>query len=82
MGYRLPGNWSLPVLIGEIGAIYGDPVELETFKNSLQCLNQWNMSYLAFTWKPSIWKLVDYPMSNPALSVTGATFVQKILEVS
>lgn len=81
-GYELPVTWNLPVLIGEIGAVYGDATELETFKNALQCLNEWNMSYLAFTWRPGFWKLVDYPMSNPALSETGIVLVQKIEEGS
>jgi len=81
-GYKLPVSLNVPTLIGEIGAVYGDATELETFKNALQCLNEWNMSYLAFTWRPGFWKLVDYPMSNPVLSETGGVLVQKIAEGS
>ncbi len=82
MGYNLPIEWDLPVLIGETGAIYGDVLELETFNSTLRCLNEWHMSYLAFTWKPSMWKLTDYPMSNPVLTETGIVFVNRVLEGS
>jgi hypothetical protein len=71
----------VPVLIGEIGAANGNPIELATFKNSLTCLNQWNMSYLVFTWKPnSLWNVLNYPMSNPVLTETGVAFIQKVME--
>ena len=82
-GYDLPQSWNLPVLIGEVGAVYGDATELETFRNALQCLNEWNMSYLAFTWSNSgLWRLCYYPMSSPVLSETGSVLVQKIVEGS
>jgi len=78
--YDVVVNSSIPIYIGEFGAVYSDPVPFAFFQNLLSLMNDWDMSYTAWVWdQPTLSYNLQYDGTIPlSLNPCGELLVEAI----
>jgi len=73
-------NRSVPLYIGEFGAVHSDPVPFDFFKNLLSLMNDWGMSYTVWVWdQPTLSYNVQYDGTIPlTLNPCGELLVDAV----